>query len=72
MTRLELVRFLRKHRLAVQASVSARGGPQAAVVGVAVSDGLEIVFDILTPTFWVLPDRTVVSLNLAVELGFKL
>lgn len=48
MTRLELVRFLRKHRLAVQASVSARGGPQAAVVGVAVSDGLEIVFDTVT------------------------
>jgi pyridoxine/pyridoxamine 5'-phosphate oxidase len=44
-TRAELVRFLRQHRLAVQASVAANGAPQAAVVGFAVSDELELVFD---------------------------
>jgi general stress protein 26 len=43
--REELVRFLRRYKLAVQASVAADGAPQAAVVGFAVSDALEIVFD---------------------------
>jgi uncharacterized glyoxalase superfamily protein PhnB len=45
LTAAELLAFLRRHRLAVQASRSAAGGPQAAVVGFAVSDELEIVFD---------------------------
>ena len=45
MTRTELVAFLRRYRLAVQASVAPDGSPQAAVVGFAVSDTLEIVFD---------------------------
>lgn len=48
MTRRELVAFLRRYTLAVQASVDADGGPQAAVVGFAVSDELEIVFDTVT------------------------
>ena len=48
MTRAELLAFVRKHRLAVQASVTPLGGPQAAVVGIAVSDAFEIVFDTLT------------------------
>ncbi len=48
MTRRELVSFLRKYRLAVQASVTPAGAPQAAVVGFAVSDALEIVFDTVT------------------------
>jgi general stress protein 26 len=47
MRRDELLDFLRSHRYAVQASVSAEGRPQAAVVGIAVSDALEIVFDTL-------------------------
>lgn len=42
-----LLEFLRQHRLAVQASVSATGSPQAAVVGFAVTDQFEIVFDTL-------------------------
>lgn len=42
-----LLEFLRRHRLAVQASVSAAGSPQAAVVGFAVTDQFEIVFDTL-------------------------
>ena len=49
MTRSELLAFMRRHRLAVQASVSASGA-QAAVVGIAVTDRLEIVFDTLAST----------------------
>jgi general stress protein 26 len=45
MTRDELLSFLRRHRYAVQASTAAGGAPQAAVIGIAVSDQLEIVFD---------------------------
>src|SRR4029077_20423539 len=45
MTSRDLLDFLRGQRLAVQASVSAAGVPQAAVVGVAVSHRFEIVFD---------------------------
>jgi general stress protein 26 len=47
-TRDEVVAFLRRHKLAVQASVAPSGAPQAAVVGFAVSDELEIVFDTVT------------------------
>jgi len=46
----ELLAFLRRHRLAVEASVSPTGAPQAAVVGIGVTDALEIVFDTLTST----------------------
>ncbi|NEU96004.1 pyridoxamine 5'-phosphate oxidase family protein [Bradyrhizobium uaiense] len=47
MTRAELLAFLRMHRLAVVSTVH-DGAPQAAVVGIAVSDELEIIFDTLT------------------------
>jgi len=50
MTRADLVAFLRGYRLCVQASVAASGAPQAALVGFAVSDDLEIVFDTLGTT----------------------
>ena len=50
MDRQGLLAFLRKHRLCVQASVAAEGGPQAAVVGYAVSDRLELIFDTLAST----------------------
>jgi general stress protein 26 len=50
MTRAQLVAFLRKHPLAVEASVAPTGDPQAAVVGIAVSDDLELVFDTLGNT----------------------
>jgi PPOX class probable F420-dependent enzyme len=50
MTRYELVQFLRRYKLAVQASVAPGGAPQAAVVGFAVSDDLEIVFDTMETT----------------------
>ncbi len=45
MTRAEAVAFLRTHRFCVVATASHAGRPQAAVVGFAVSDDLEIVFD---------------------------
>jgi hypothetical protein len=47
MTRKELLAFMRSERFAAQASVSAGRAPQAAVVGIAVSDDFEIVFDTL-------------------------
>jgi len=50
MTREQVLAFLRQHRLAVEATVAPDGAPQAAVVGFAVSDDLELVFDTLTST----------------------
>lgn len=50
MNRDELLVFLRRHRICVQASVSPTGAPQAAVVGFAVSDDLEIIFDTVATT----------------------
>jgi len=47
MSAAELLTFLRRHRLAVQASVSPAAVPQAAVIGYAVTDRFEIVFDTL-------------------------
>lgn len=41
---------MRGHTLAVQASVSAVGVPQAAVVGFVVTDDFEVVFDTLDTT----------------------
>lgn len=50
MTRAELLAFLRRHRIAVEATVGSDGTPQAAVIGIAVSDELEIIFDTLANT----------------------
>jgi hypothetical protein len=50
MTRSELLGFMRGHRYAVQASVSVSGASQAALVGIAVTDDLEIVFDSVDTT----------------------
>ena len=47
MTPAELLAFMRRHRVAAQASVSAHAAPQAAVIGIAVTDRFEIVFDTL-------------------------
>jgi general stress protein 26 len=47
MTPDELLRFMRSEKYAVEASVSSSGVPQAAVVGIAVSDTFEVVFDTL-------------------------
>ena len=50
MTPGDLLAFMRTHRVAVQASVSAAAAPQAAVVGIAVTDRFEVVFDTLGPS----------------------
>jgi Pyridoxamine 5'-phosphate oxidase len=47
MTRQALLDFMRSERFVAQASVSRDRAPQAAVVGIAVSDEFEIVFDSL-------------------------
>jgi len=45
MTRDALLEFMRSEKYAVQSSVSPDGIPQSAVVGIAISDRFEIVFD---------------------------
>jgi len=49
-TTSQLLEFMRAHRLAVQSSVSPNGAAQAAVVGIAVTSALELVFDTLDTT----------------------
>ena len=46
-TRVALLEFLRSRRYAVQSSLHPSGAPQSAVVGIAISDAFEIVFDTL-------------------------
>jgi general stress protein 26 len=50
MTRSQLLEFLRRHRLGVLATTAPDGTPEAAVVGFAVTDELELVFDTLDST----------------------
>jgi hypothetical protein len=50
LSRTDLLSFLRSHRYAVQSSTHATGAPQSAVVGVAVSDDFEVIFDTLGST----------------------
>ena len=47
MTARELLSFMRTHRVAVQASVTGTATAQAAVVGIAITDRFEVVFDTL-------------------------
>lgn len=50
MTPTDLLEFMRTHRLAVEASCAPDGGVQAALVGIAVTDAFEVVFDTLGST----------------------
>jgi len=50
MTTTELLEFMRTQRLAVEASVAPGGGTQAALIGVGVTDALELVFDTVDTT----------------------
>ena len=50
MTPTELLEFMRTQRLAVQASCALGGRAQAALVGIAVTDMFEIIFDTLDST----------------------
>ncbi|MEO8256426.1 MAG: SAM-dependent methyltransferase [Acidobacteriota bacterium] len=49
-TRAEILAFMGAHSMVVQASVSAWNAPQAAVVGVVVTDAFELFFDSLDST----------------------
>jgi pyridoxamine 5'-phosphate oxidase-like protein len=49
-TRHDILEFMRSRSLAVQASVSPNGLPQAAAVGFIVTDDFEIVFDTVDTT----------------------
>lgn len=64
MTTKELLEFMRTQRLGVQTSVGAGAVPQAALVGVAVTDSLELVFDTLATT------RKLVNLRRNPRLAF--
>ena len=45
MTKNQLFAFMKKHRLAVLSTADAHGQPQSALIGIAVSPELEIIFD---------------------------
>jgi hypothetical protein len=64
MQRAELLSFIREHRLAAEASVSGSSRAQAAVVGFAISNAFEIVFDTLDST------RKVANLRQNPKLAF--
>jgi pyridoxine/pyridoxamine 5'-phosphate oxidase len=48
--RAQILDFLKTKKFGVVASISPEGKPQSAVVGIAVTDDLEILFDTLTTT----------------------
>jgi hypothetical protein len=50
MNKANLHTFMAEHRYGVVSSISATGIPQSALVGIAVTDQLEIVFDTLRST----------------------
>ena len=45
MTKQELFAFIQEHKLAVLSTVNSRGAPESALVGIAVTPELEIIFD---------------------------
>jgi hypothetical protein len=45
MTKSDLFHFVTQHKLGVLGSISPRGAPQSALVGIAVTPELEIIFD---------------------------
>jgi general stress protein 26 len=50
MTKAQLVAYIQTQKYAVLSTVNANGAPEAALVGVAVTKDLEIIFDTLTTT----------------------
>jgi Pyridoxamine 5'-phosphate oxidase len=66
MTTAELLEFMRTQRLAVQASLGGGETVQAALVGIGVSDSLELIFDTLDTT------RKVRNLRRVAKLAFVL
>ena len=52
-----------------------RNGPTlqlSAGVGAAVSESVELTFDLVAPMFWISDDLAVTSMNLGVEVGVDL
>jgi pyridoxine/pyridoxamine 5'-phosphate oxidase len=47
-TRAEIYAFLRGHRLAVISTVNPAASPQASLIGIAVTEALDIIFDTVT------------------------
>jgi general stress protein 26 len=47
MDKTDLLTLLRNYKWAIEATVSSQGGPQAAIIGVAVTENHELVFDTL-------------------------
>jgi pyridoxine/pyridoxamine 5'-phosphate oxidase len=45
MTEADLYAFLAKHKLGVLGTIGSRGNPQSALVGIAITPQLEIIFD---------------------------
>src|ERR1700685_3105857 len=45
-----MLAYMRRHKLAVVATIGAGGAPQSALVGVGATDALEVVFDTLFTT----------------------
>ena len=66
MTPSELLAFMRTQRLAVEASAATEGSVQAALVGIAVTDAFEIVFDTIDSS------RKVRNLRRAAGVAFVL
>jgi hypothetical protein len=50
LTPIELLSYLRAQPLAIEATVTPQGTPQAAVLGVAVTNRCELLFDTVTPS----------------------
>ncbi|MBL8179270.1 MAG: pyridoxamine 5'-phosphate oxidase family protein [Bryobacterales bacterium] len=48
--RTDLLALLRRERYAVASTVNAEGKPQSALVGIAVTDGFDLIFDTLAGT----------------------
>src|SRR5262249_49938212 len=50
MTKADLHRFMQAQRLAILSTISALGAPQSALMGIAVTNHFEIIFDTLNTT----------------------
>lgn len=64
MSKLEILKFIRTHTLAVQSSISPQGRPQSAVVGFVINEDFHIFFDT------VVSSRKVVNLRANPAIAF--
>jgi len=66
MTKQDVLAFAQQHSLAVVATVTADNKPEAAVIGIAISDQWEIIFDTIEHTRKAVNLRTNLSVALVV------